>query len=1023
MRVNGENTVNNSTSTLHCRQVAKLRHWTGFAAGITALAIGGVAFAQNETGEPDELEEVVVQGTRQVIQDAIAIKRDSELISDGLSASDIGDLPALSIGEALETITGASSHREHGGATEVSIRGLGPFLGATLFNGRDATNGSGDRSVNFSQFPSELMSRLIINKTQNASLIEGGVSGVIELATLRPLDYGQQRVQFDVKGNANPNQRNLGDSTEGDFGHRATFSYVDQFDLEGGSRWGIAIGFQDSAISQPESEVRSSSPSGSSRFACFNDSRVTTEGYYATNTDDDCEDSPAGSSSNGGYDTTVDPATGRAVSDGLAIAWAPSSRGYRQNDTSDNREAFFAALQFNPSDDLDINLDMQISERVQAERRNDLNFAHQKRNTRGVTADALVTNDSGAVFAWEGATGIESNSELYSRAEDYTGGGLAIDWTLNDRLTVSGDVSYSETVRIEQQIILRTQSDNYDIFRNRTAAGYRPRVSWDRRPSGIPQYVIQDFDVTDHTLFSDEYRVRVDSDLDRTNTITALRGDFELELNSDRFNSLEGGVRIADNEYLNLAPRRIENPRFRNNTQANRDAKLAMNEKCAIPTFPESDFLSAEADGPLVTVVDSDTGETIFAGNEWAIFDTRCMAEEVFAYFDMPFAYPELVREAANTTDVTETTLAAYLMGNFSGSWGRYPVHGNIGVRVVNTSVESFQWRTEYEILNEGGFLSMRTVPGAPLEQVVATDDYTEVLPSFNFVMDVRDDVLFRGGLFRGISRADMSDLGYNRSFSLNSSDDITDVDDLISNVSGSGNPYTRALPSWNVDAALEWYPGPDSILAAGLYYKQFTGGFEQARTTETFIVDGQPVQADFTATESKDDTSDLFGLEVTAAHRFDNGIGFKLSYNWADSNFEFEDSNYGSVVVRDTDGSIFSQTAGILPPGNVPGFSEQVFSGQLYYQIGGLDIQAIYKYRSDYFQPYVSNGTRLRFIGDVGVLEGRISYQINDIFRLNVEAINILDEPKVQYFYVRDELGEVNSYGPRVFFGLRGRF
>jgi len=41
----------------------------------------------------------------------------------------------------------------------------------------------------------------------------------------------------------------------------------------------------------------------------------------------------------------------------------------------------------------------------------------------------------------------------------------------------------------------------------------------------------------------------------------------------------------------------------------------------------------------------------------------------------------------------------------------------------------------------------------------------------------------------------------------------------------------------------------------------------------------------------------------------------------------------------------------------------------------------------------------------------------------VSLEAINIFDEPKTQYFYVRDELGEVNSYGPRVFLSFRGRF
>ena len=93
------------------------------------------------------------------MQDQISITRDSNVVAVGLSATDIGNLPALSIGEALETLTGVSSHRENGGATEVSIRGMGPYLSKTLINGREASNGSSDRSVNFSMFPSELMRR------------------------------------------------------------------------------------------------------------------------------------------------------------------------------------------------------------------------------------------------------------------------------------------------------------------------------------------------------------------------------------------------------------------------------------------------------------------------------------------------------------------------------------------------------------------------------------------------------------------------------------------------------------------------------------------------------------------------------------------------------------------------------------------------------------------------------------------------------------------------------------------------
>jgi hypothetical protein len=126
---------------------------------------------------------------------------------------------------------------------------------------------------------------------------------------------------------------------------------------------------------------------------------------------------------------------------------------------------------------------------------------------------------------------------------------------------------------------------------------------------------------------------------------------------------------------------------------------------------------------------------------------------------------------------------------------------------------------------------------------------------------------------------------------------------------------------------------------------------------------------------------------------------------------------------VKDLDGNREQKTIGIVEPGNVPGFSDNVFSGTLYGEWGNFGASVIYKYRSEYFQPYTSNGTRLRFIGDVGVWEARMRYHITDNISISLEGINLFNEPKKQYFYTRDNLGEVNSYGARYFLGIRGKF
>ena len=142
--------------------------------GFSTLAVSSAASAQAATGD-----EIIVTGTRQVIQDAIKLKREATTVVDGLSASEIGDLPAQSIGEALEQITSVGSQREGSGATEVSIRGLGPFLGSTVINGREATNGGGDRSAQLTSLNSRLnySTRLQCIRLKKLALLRAALRG------------------------------------------------------------------------------------------------------------------------------------------------------------------------------------------------------------------------------------------------------------------------------------------------------------------------------------------------------------------------------------------------------------------------------------------------------------------------------------------------------------------------------------------------------------------------------------------------------------------------------------------------------------------------------------------------------------------------------------------------------------------------------------------------------------------------------------------------------------------------------
>jgi TonB-dependent receptor len=1006
MSLKSRDNNNSTTGQFAMRPVAK---WvrTAVIAGMASSCVF-TASAQEDQGKATEVEEDVeiisVTGTRRTIQDQIAIKREATTVVDGLSSEDIGDLPALSIGEALESITGAASHRENGGATEITIRGLGPFLSATHINGREATNGSGDRSVNFSQFPSELVKKVAIYKTQDASMIEGGVAGVIALETITPLDFGKQRVSAEVKLNYNPDEGNVDNSLQSDAGYRGTFSYVDQFEFDNGQAVGVSFGVQRQEISQPEAEYRSSSPSGSSLWACLNDPTNTNEGFYRSSAGD-CEDQVNGSK-NQGYDTEIDPETGKAVSDGTPYAWTGSSRSFRQNETSDERDAVFFALQYQPSADWDVNFDAQISDRTQQEARHDLIFL-QKRATPGVTGPTLVTNDVGGILHWEGEERIESAGEQFSREENYQGYGINIEHTVTDRLTVDLDLAYSKTEREELQISNRGRTSGRNFF------------SWDMGDE-IPHFTLTDFDVTDISNFTDSLRTRLDRENVRENEVISARLDFDYALDGNVFTSIQGGIRTSEMTFLQYGGSQGNGSRNEFTLDSGTEA-LDVLQGCQID-FPESGFLSSVSDGDIVTNIDSD-GNVVASGtgSSWATYDNVCFSQAVAgSNADGVFAYPEVEYENAGTIDVTEKTTSVYLMANYDTEmFGKF-IRGNFGLRIVDTEVTSIGFRNSFDVVtSDTGILSLVESDNGSLDKIKSGGDYTKYLPSFNLVIDYSEDILFRAGIYRGMSRADPSDLGYSRTFQEDTEGTATSISDLLVGVNGSGNPDTQPLMSWNYDAAFEWYPNEDSILALSLYYKQFNGGFQQQTVIEDFTVAGETVSLPITNSVTSDEDSEILGLEASFSYRWDNGIGMKFGYNYADTDFEFQDSLYGDTFETDVDGNTTQLTDGIIESASVPGFSKHVFSSQLYYQIGGFDTAVIYKYRSEYFQPYTTNGTRLRYVDGVGVWEMRASYKIDEHFRVKAEAINLFSAPKSQDFFVEGNLGEVNDYGPRLFLGL----
>ncbi len=100
-------------------------------------------------------------------------------------------------------------HDQSAGANEggfdendrISMRGTSPSLTQTLLNGHNVASGDWfvlepvrqvGRSVSYTLLPSELVDQVVVHKSSQASLVEGGVAGSVDIITRKPLDFAEQ---------------------------------------------------------------------------------------------------------------------------------------------------------------------------------------------------------------------------------------------------------------------------------------------------------------------------------------------------------------------------------------------------------------------------------------------------------------------------------------------------------------------------------------------------------------------------------------------------------------------------------------------------------------------------------------------------------------------------------------------------------------------------------------------------------------------------------------------------------------
>lgn len=201
---------------------------TAIAAALLAAAAPAAVQAQEgSVNAVLEKDVIVVTGYRASLESAVGIKKSAELIVESVSAEDIGKLPDASIAESIARLPGLTSQRLAGRSNAITIRGFAPDFSTTLLNGREQTSTGDNRAVEYDQYPSEVVSAVNVYKTPMATLIGQGLSGTVDMRTIRPLDAGNRVISIGARASyADLGKLNAGSD---DKGYRVNAVYVSQF--------------------------------------------------------------------------------------------------------------------------------------------------------------------------------------------------------------------------------------------------------------------------------------------------------------------------------------------------------------------------------------------------------------------------------------------------------------------------------------------------------------------------------------------------------------------------------------------------------------------------------------------------------------------------------------------------------------------------------------------------------------------------------------------------------------------------
>jgi iron complex outermembrane recepter protein len=947
-----------------------------------ATAFSGTAFAQ-EAPAADEGDEIIVTGFRASVENAIEAKRTTDFIADIISADDIAGLPDVSIAESLARLPGVSSQRTGGQASALNIRGLSQDLVSATLNGREQVATSGNRTIEFDQYPSELISQAAVYKTPIASIIEGGIAGKVELKTVRPLD-GRDSFSGQVNFRGLYNDRAKQNTDVSDKGYRASGSV--QFKLADDTL-GIALGYS-----------RLYQPNVATRFVQF--------------------DFP----SPGNNGSPVRDLNGDGRPEIFNFGFEGIQFGGRET-----RDGGIAVVEWKPTDKLHVLIDGYYSRFKSAVKRRGFRvFATQSGENQ--FQNPVIVNDAvvgGRVInAYQGgfAVGTELvNQDEGRRDELYTlGGNLGYDFS--EKVKGAIDVSYSsgESFFNNSGVNVRPyffdgragvnrlrRADGSDTRRDQNGRLIEPvtpvgSIIVDSQLNGLNLPTIRnisqsgasftDFNTADGAGFLLDGQFLVPQrDTDR---LFAVAGDLVFDFDSSFIKDIKIGGRYARRNGTRIVTT------F--STFGIPGGPLVLPANLISNSGFRSDF--ARAGLPNFGVVDIDGAFNLAFGNK---LGTRQVTSRDFPDLDFPFD---------QSFKIKEQTYTGYGQLDFSTIAGSLPFRGNIGVRVVRTEQSSTVFAVDTTLPMD----NRATIIRENRRFITRGKNFTDFLPSANAILEITPKDLLRLSYTQQISRPRFVDLRGSISVSTGGE----------GNTSGSGgNPQLDPFKADQFDLSYEHYFGKSGIISAAAYYKNL----------RTFIVQGSIANFNFGAngltppprpgTNIPGNPTGSFSAPVNGQGGFVYGFEFGFSKTFVELPSPFD--GLGVVVnyaYSQSDLNTTSTTSGRALNLELAGLSKHVLNPTIFYEKAGFGARVSGRYRSSFVSPQIGVSELIITSAPETVIDAQLSYEFPESsilkgLKLLAQANNLTDEPTRTFFGQQAQTGTIQNFGRTFFLGATYKF